>query len=272
MVPAILPGEIKMNNNDLAKIKEIELHKRLSSGYAKRHNIDYSRLYHDYLTQELLSMMPKKKELRVLDLGCGSGIMIKELATEYEEVVGLDISASMLRKINLENYNNITLIQGDAESPPFKNNSFDVIICRGTLHHLQDVESALKNLNKILNTNGIIISAEPCNDFFIYRWIRNRLYRNRKHFTESHKSFQSKEIKRMHENTGYKIIEQKYFGYLGFPICGFPDIIEFRYLPFKLAIVRLLIRFDNFISQVYGLRMAGWLIITTAKKYKISEK
>ncbi len=78
----------------------------------------------------------------MLDMGTGTGRMLQLLGRDAERAVGLDSSHSMLAvaRANLERaeVRGIDLRQGDVYSPPFPNDSFDLIVIHQVLHFLDD--------------------------------------------------------------------------------------------------------------------------------------
>lgn len=64
---------------------------------------------------------------RILDLGCGTGMFLEELSNHAEFVVGVDASPEML-KVAKGRAGKVTLILADADSLPFANGSFDVVV------------------------------------------------------------------------------------------------------------------------------------------------
>lgn len=108
---------------------------------------------------EVVSFIKKTRELDVsLDLGCGNGRHMKELAKLSKHVIGVDFSRKMLKRakkeLMLSNHDSrkISLIQADVTEIPFKNCLFDTVLCIATLHHLPSKKERLKCLNEIYRT------------------------------------------------------------------------------------------------------------------------
>jgi ubiquinone/menaquinone biosynthesis C-methylase UbiE len=146
-----------------SKEKEIELHKSLSREYVdKRYATEYSMLYQDYWNRELISFLPNSKDDIILDCGCGTGILLKDLDKLYKSSCGLDISYSMLKKA--QNWaRGSDLIVGDIETLPFSEESLDAVVCRGSLHHVPFPQKALYEIHKSLKKGGSLVLSEPCN-------------------------------------------------------------------------------------------------------------
>lgn len=100
-------------------------------------------------------------EAKVLDMGCGAGHASFIAAQHVKEVVAYDLSEKMLavvRTAALERgYSHLTTRQGYAESLPFADAEFDVVISRYSAHHWHDVGSALREVRRVLKPGGKVI-------------------------------------------------------------------------------------------------------------------
>lgn len=102
--------------------------------------------------------------MRVLDAGCGEGVLSWYLAERGATVVAMDIS-----RPNLENAkkflekkgvaDRVTLVQGDAERLPFPDASFDLAVSSHVLEHLPDFDKGLSEIRRV--TKGPAIVALP---------------------------------------------------------------------------------------------------------------
>jgi len=100
---------------------------------------------------------------QVLDLGCGSGVITRELARQVypAQTVGVDISKTLIDK-GLSTYTesgqrtqeNISFHQGNVYSLPFPDNSFDVVYARLLFQHLSAPSDALTSILRILKPGG----------------------------------------------------------------------------------------------------------------------
>ena len=101
----------------------------------------------------------------VLDVGCGEGFTLDRLQKEkigktYE---GLEYSKEAI-KLGKELYPNLNIRQGDIYQLPYRNNSFDLVICTEVLEHLEDPRKALKELIRV--SNRFILLSVPNEPFF----------------------------------------------------------------------------------------------------------
>jgi ubiquinone/menaquinone biosynthesis C-methylase UbiE len=114
---------------------------RAPNEYALGHNheelqrlIGQSRFLGE-LTEELLRAAGIKPGMRVLDVGCGKGFLVKDLMLECPglQAFGLDISLYALQTAPIELAGRLHL--GTAEKLPFPDNSFDCVISLNTIHN-----------------------------------------------------------------------------------------------------------------------------------------
>ena len=104
---------------------------------------------------------------RVLDMGCGTGVLAVELAAVFPEFefVGLDLSEAALtvareqiaeRKLA----SRITFEHGDAEDMPFEDASFDLVISSNTLHLLQNPILMFNEVERVIGPTGKFIVSD----------------------------------------------------------------------------------------------------------------
>lgn len=101
-------------------------------------------------------LMPSGK---ILDAGCGTGVVASRLADRGYEVTGLDPSAGMLEHLR-ERDPRVEAVQGSATELPFEDGSFDLTFCVAVMHHIanpQDVHSALIEMVRVTRLGGLIL-------------------------------------------------------------------------------------------------------------------
>jgi arsenite methyltransferase len=106
--------------------------------------------------QLLLRYLPLAPELRVLDVGCGTGFPALELAQRLGpagSVTGIDPWAAAIararRKAKIWGVNNVTFIDGDATAMPFPDSSFDLIVSNLGLNNFADPVTALTECRRV---------------------------------------------------------------------------------------------------------------------------
>lgn len=101
------------------------------------------------------------KGKRVLDVGAGFGNSYPYLM-KAKEIVMADISENLLKiaRKNIVDPKVSFILTDFNKKTSFRDNYFDVLICNGTLHHL-DPNKALPELNRILKPRGLLCVGEP---------------------------------------------------------------------------------------------------------------
>ena len=97
----------------------------------------------------------------MLDMGCGAGHASFTAAGQVAEVTAYDLSSQMLEVVAAaakeKGFSNIVTQQGYAETLPFADASFDVVISRYSAHHWHDVGQELREVKRVLKPGGVII-------------------------------------------------------------------------------------------------------------------
>ena len=97
---------------------------------------------------------------RVLDVACGVGEVARQLRQKGSETWGLDPSMEMLGLSRwLFPDSNIVLVRGIAEALPFRDGSFDRVICQGSLDHFVDPRAFMREAARIVKPSGSVIIA-----------------------------------------------------------------------------------------------------------------
>jgi ubiquinone/menaquinone biosynthesis C-methylase UbiE len=114
--------------------------------------------------RELLAGFPFPPRGAVLEVGCGEGGNLVNLGavvrSDARLVVGMDLFE---RKVAFGQRQVATarFVCGDALALPFKDESFDAVLCRDLLHHLEDRGPAIAELRRICKPGGDLWILEP---------------------------------------------------------------------------------------------------------------
>lgn len=115
--------------------------------------------YYAYKRKKFLKLLHSVdfNNKKVLEIGCGPGGNLKEIATNYspEKLIGADISAEMLSLAgqNLENLP-VSLHKVNGESLPFAGGEFDIVFTATVLQHNTDESMLKRNLEEICRVCG----------------------------------------------------------------------------------------------------------------------
>ncbi|MCL5026905.1 MAG: methyltransferase domain-containing protein [Chloroflexi bacterium] len=114
---------------------------------------------------------------RVLDLGSGTGVAIPALQQWVKHdgrVVALDISGQMLEEARvLHGQVGTSYVQADGSALPFRDETFDALLCNATFPHLRDKDAALREIGRVLRPGGRVYIAH-----LVGRERTNAIHRN----------------------------------------------------------------------------------------------
>lgn len=101
---------------------------------------------------------------RVVDVGCGPGLFLKEAAERGATAVGVDPSARMrrlaLRRIPAGLRPAVTVVDGAAEDLPLEDGSATVAWAVASFHHWRDPDAGLAEVRRVLEPGGRLLIAE----------------------------------------------------------------------------------------------------------------
>lgn len=93
--------------------------------------------------------------LTVLDAGCGNGLLTEAIARGGSKVMGVDLINNLGTIIkNRQKSDNLFFLKADLQNLPLKENSFDLIISNGVLHHTPDTKASFLRLARFVKPGG----------------------------------------------------------------------------------------------------------------------
>lgn len=105
---------------------------------------------------------PLRSDMRVLEIGCGTGAITREVASQVGEVIGIDREAKQLetaRRLG-QGINNLRFMKGEAEALEFPDATFDAVYCRFMLEHVRDPAQVLAEVRRIIKPGGWMCALE----------------------------------------------------------------------------------------------------------------
>jgi malonyl-CoA O-methyltransferase len=121
------------------------------------HSYDVSSRLQRYTGKKLMSFLPNRTDLTVLDLGSGTGFFTDILASKYQQTIGLDISAKMLAFAQEKRDQRISWLEADAYQLPFQDNSLDVIYSNLVIQWCDPLEDLVTEVLRVLKPGGLFI-------------------------------------------------------------------------------------------------------------------
>ena len=149
-----------------------------------------------------------KNNLKILDVGCGTGIIMKRL-NKYGNVYGIDISDDALKFCRARNLKNIK--KASVMKIPFKNNTFDLVGCFDVLYHkgISNDVKAMKEIYRVLKKNGRLFITDSA---MMCLWGRHDIA------TQARERYNKEELKKKLEKAGFKIEKMSYYNFFLFPL------------------------------------------------------
>ena len=96
---------------------------------------------------------------KVLDVGCGTGLLSLLMKNQGNDVCGIDISEVALRKAELRG---IKVKLGNIDNNlPFDDDIFDVVVCSEVIEHLFNPIEALEEIRRVLKPEGSLVLTTP---------------------------------------------------------------------------------------------------------------
>ena len=193
-------------------------------------------------------------EKNILDIGCGKGSFLKELASLGISCEGIDFSKTMIEaaKKNCQGYP-IKIHYGDFMTYNLKK-KYDCIIFSGVIEHIEDDNKCMKKIYELLNPNGKIIlltSAHP--------WLYSVFDKSVHHY----RRYSKKQLRDLLEKNGFVFVSSRYWDILGVPYLIYARIfkkmlLDKQYLTNNVmnSIIDLWFRiFENNINPPFGLNL-----------------
>lgn len=197
---------------ELSNLYDEKYYKEYEFGFRAEKRNDHDRIL------ELLCIDSNK---RVLEIGCGFGILLNRIPAKYK--IGTESNKTALDECKRRG---LSVVQSDAENGlPFEDSSFDIIIMNEVIEHLKNPQVILKECARVLSLNGRIAITTPARNFFVRDLSKT-------HFSE----MTVKQAKLIVENCGFNVLTQEVSGVsFVYPVLEFFCFKPFRWIRNNLA-------------------------------------
>ena len=122
----------------------------------------------------LLDHLEIRRGIRGLDLGCGTGFPLIELAHLHgpsSHFTGIDIWADALErartKLELHGLTNVDILETDVASMPFPNAQFDLLVCNIGINNFPDAGAALRECRRVAKTGARLVLTTNAQGHFV---------------------------------------------------------------------------------------------------------
>lgn len=154
------------NKRALEKIRE-----ELKSDYG---NLRSFKIRLDAILYVLKNLKNKKGKL--LDIGCGPGVIASILKNLGFEVIAVDLSSNMAK---ITNEKGIKTIVCDAYHLPFKEETFNIVLCIEVLEYIENPTRVINEIYRVLSNKGEAVIIAP-NEQCIFVALRKNIIKRRK--------------------------------------------------------------------------------------------
>jgi len=163
---------------------------------------------HRLIFQTLQSEQPDWREKEILDAGCGTGSILKQLGNPAKNV-GVDLAPEAVSFCRQRGLNNVQ--QADICALPFADASFDAVICSSVLYHqwVKDPAVAVRELHRVLRLGGLLLLNVPALRF---------LHSAHDEAVMTAHRFSKSEIRQLLRDNGFAIGRLTYWTTLLFPL------------------------------------------------------
>ena len=118
---------------------------------------DVSSRLQRYTGKHLMSLLPNRTDITVVDLGSGTGFFTDILASKYQHTIGVDISSKMLAFAQENRSKEISWLEADAYHLPFQDNTIDVIYSNLVIQWCDHLDILVKEIMRVLKPGGLFI-------------------------------------------------------------------------------------------------------------------
>lgn len=118
---------------------------------------DISARLQRYCGKHLMSWLPNRNDLTVLDLGSGTGFFTELLASRYQQVIGLDVSKKMLHFAKDNRNQTIHWLEADAYKIPLQDNSIDFVYSNLMIQWCDPLDLVLNEVMRVLKPGGLFV-------------------------------------------------------------------------------------------------------------------
>lgn len=257
-----------MNNSEKQREHFNTISERYISGRSNKNHLAYKNELWNQIFRELEKEQKTFSGKKILEAMSGeSEILFRFFERDSNgEYFGFDYSDSMVLSAKAKNGHYAQIFQADILKwkEPVK---YDIIILIGGLHHVPDhVSLALKNIVDSLKPGGLFINFEPTHNFFLFRWIRERIYKKNSLFEEnSERGFELKDYENLLSENALNTIYKVYNGLVGYVLYYNPD--AFPWLNIGTGkIASLFCKLDIFLGKTFLGKIFSFATFTINRK------
>ncbi len=115
------------------------------------------------IIERLFNQMDLSNVEKVLEIGCGIGVLSSYLAEKYKwEVTEIDLDPKQIERAKNDHRENkyLKFLEADAIELPFEDNKFFLVLSVDALHHIPNRNRVFDEINRVLMSNGFYILVD----------------------------------------------------------------------------------------------------------------
>jgi len=206
--------------------------------------------YHDeILLIQPLSLLSKTNKGRALDLGSGDAHSLSIMNSYGFSSVGLDIVSQ-----------GRDTVQGSGTKMPFKDRSFNVVVCLRTLQHIKEESETLKEIHRVLEQGGCLVLAVANFRSFTMVFLKSKGQWRREESVPYgwFKVYKEEELVELLKSHGFIILDKDVVGYL-------PDIVRRRFPSITKILLKIIKKMDRLLKSIPIISKRGTLLRVVAR-------
>lgn len=123
------------------------------------------RAYADYEgAGKEAGLLPLVENLRVLEVGFGSGVLLEALRSKGNVVFGVDAGRAIVEKAKRAGFDNVFLVDASEEPLPFEDDFFDAVYCYEVFEHLTNPHRMIQEIRRVLRRQGLLFFSVPAQE------------------------------------------------------------------------------------------------------------
>jgi 2-polyprenyl-3-methyl-5-hydroxy-6-metoxy-1,4-benzoquinol methylase len=145
-------------------------------------------------------------QLKILDFGCGSGILAGKLQNIGYQTVGVDMSKKAINYGKTQGVKNLSFFDGNCLE--FQNKSFDFVLALDVLEHIENEKPILTEFVRVLADKGTVIITVPA---FMFLWgIQDET-------SHHYQRYNMSQLTSLVDSVSFEVVRKTYFNTFLFP-------------------------------------------------------
>ncbi len=113
--------------------------------------------------EQLFNQIDLSNVKKVLEVGCGIGVLSSYLVEKYRwKVTGIDLDSEQIERAKKDYKENkyLKFIEADATKLPFGDSEYDLVLSSDAMHHIPKWDKALNEISRVLRPNGFYVLSD----------------------------------------------------------------------------------------------------------------